>query len=64
MKNIKQTVFRLLNHPDSFRRRKAAEELAQADERAVYPLIKALRDESTAVQEAATQSLIYLGNSV
>jgi len=26
-------------------------------------LIKALRDESTAVQEAATQSLIYLGNS-
>lgn len=63
MKNIKQTVFRLLNHPDSFRRRKAAEELAQADERAVYPLIQALRDESTAVQEAATQSLIYLGNS-
>lgn len=63
MKNIKQTVFKLLNDPDPSVRRQSAEELAQGDERAVYPLIKALRDENTAVQEAATQSLIYLGSS-
>jgi HEAT repeat protein len=63
MKNIKKYVFKLLNDPDSSQRRSAAEELAFADERAVYPLIKALRDESTAVQESATQALITLGNS-
>jgi len=63
MKNIKKFVFKLLNDPDSSQRRSAAEELAFADERAVYPLIKALRDESTAVQESATQALITLGNS-
>lgn len=63
-KNIKKLIFKLLNDPDSSERRASAEELAEADERAVYPLIKALRDESTAVQEAATQSLIALGNSL
>lgn len=63
MKNIKQLVFKLLQSPDPSIRRQAAETLAQADERAVYPLIKALKDENTAVQEAATQSLIYIGNS-
>ncbi|PMP72269.1 MAG: hypothetical protein C0186_01670 [Thermodesulfovibrio aggregans] len=62
MKNIKQIVFKLLNDPDPSIRRKAAEELAHADEKAVYPLIKALKDENTAVQEAAMQSLISLGN--
>jgi len=62
MKNIKQLVLKLLNSPDSSLRRQAAEELALADERAIYPLIKALRDENTAVQEAATQSLISIGN--
>jgi len=61
MKNIKQVVFKLLNDPDSSVRRQAAEALSQGDERAVYPLIKALKDESTAVQEAATQSLISIG---
>lgn len=62
MKNIKHVVFKLLNDPDPSVRRHAAEELSNGDERAVYPLIKALRDESTAVQEAATQSLIFLGS--
>ncbi len=61
MKNIKQLVLKLLHNPDSSSRRKAAEELALTDERAIYPLIKALRDENTAVQEAATQSLIFIG---
>lgn len=63
MKNIKQLVLKLLHNPDPSARRKAAEELALTDERAIYPLIKALRDENTAVQEAATQSLIFIGNA-
>ncbi|MCS7214545.1 MAG: HEAT repeat domain-containing protein [Thermodesulfovibrio sp.] len=62
MKNIKQLVFKLLNSPDPSIRRKAAEELSEADERAIYPLIKALRDQNTAVQEAATHSLISIGS--
>ncbi|GAB6183161.1 HEAT repeat domain-containing protein [Thermodesulfovibrio hydrogeniphilus] len=62
-KGIKKLVFILLNDPDSSKRREAAEELAYTDERAIYPLIKALRDESPAVQEAASQSLITIGIS-
>uniref|UniRef100_A0A7C4AIG0 HEAT repeat domain-containing protein n=1 Tax=Thermodesulfovibrio aggregans TaxID=86166 RepID=A0A7C4AIG0_9BACT len=61
MKDLKRLILKLLNDPEPSERRKAAEELAQADERAVYPLIKALKDSNTAVQEAATQSLIYIG---
>lgn len=63
MKNIKQLVHKLLHNPDPSVRREAAEELALTDERAIYPLIKALRDENAAVQEAATQSLITIGNA-
>ncbi|MGB9934595.1 HEAT repeat domain-containing protein [Thermodesulfovibrio yellowstonii] len=62
MKNIKQLVLKLLHNPDSSVRRQAAEELALTDERAIYPLIKALRDENTAVQEAAAQALISIGS--
>ncbi|MEN2985486.1 MAG: HEAT repeat domain-containing protein, partial [Thermodesulfovibrionaceae bacterium] len=62
MKNIKKVIFKLFNAPDPSERRAAAEELSDADERAIYPLIKALRDESTAVQEAATYALISIGN--
>ncbi|GEM_PF-362705 len=62
-KNIKKLSFILLNDPDPSERRKAAEELAFSDERAIYPLIKALSDSSPAVQEASTQSLITLGSS-
>lgn len=62
-RNLKRLISSLLNDPDSAKRRSAAEELSQYDERVIYPLIKALRDESTAVQEAATQSLISIGTS-
>lgn len=62
-RNLKRLIDSLLNDPDSAKRRSAAEELSQYDERVIYPLIKALRDESTAVQEAATQSLISIGTS-
>lgn len=55
---------RELNHKDASTRRLAAEKLASADERAIYPLIKALRDESPGVQDAAIQSLISIGGEV
>lgn len=62
-----RSVTRLLKelaHPDVQRRRAAAEALAEADERAVYPLIKALRDENPGVQDAAIRSLITVGSEV
>ncbi|MBI5741933.1 MAG: HEAT repeat domain-containing protein [Nitrospirae bacterium] len=46
-----------LGHPDASRRRAAAEALAEGDERAVYPLIRALRDDNYGVQDAAINSL-------
>ncbi len=63
-KNIKKLIFKLLNDEDPSERRYAAEELTYFDERAVYPLIKALKDESPAVQDAATQALIAIGTSL
>lgn len=62
-KNIKKLVSALLNDKDYSQRRYSAEELAQYDERVIYPLIKALKDDSPAVQDAATQSLIAIGTS-
>lgn len=62
-KNIKKFITKLLNEEDSSQRRYAAEELAHYDERVIYPLIKALKDENPAVQDAATQSLISIGTS-
>ncbi len=53
-----------LNHDDASIRRLAAEELALADERAIYPLIKALKDDSPGVQDASIQSLISIGGEV
>ena len=55
---------RLINDisgPDAAKRRSAAEALSSGDERAVYPLIKALRDENPGVQDAAMRSLINIG---
>ncbi len=49
-----------LRHHDSAKRRYAAEALADGDERAVYPLIKALRDENYGVQDAAIRSLMEI----
>ncbi|NWF52360.1 MAG: HEAT repeat domain-containing protein [Nitrospirae bacterium] len=53
-----------LVHPDASIRRSAAEALSKGDERAIYPLIKALSDENTGVQDAATRSLISIGGEV
>lgn len=53
-----------LGHIDASKRRLAAEELAHADERAIYPLIKALRDDNPGVQDASLQSLISIGGDV
>lgn len=55
-KNIKN-----LTDPKASKRRSAAEALSNADERAVYPLIKALRDENAGVHDAAMRSLISIG---
>lgn len=60
---IKRLIYKLLNDEDPSERRYASEELSKYDERVIYPLIKALRDESTAVQESATQALISIGIS-
>ncbi len=43
------------------KRRYAAEALSNADERALYPLIRALRDPNAGVQDAAMRSLIAIG---
>lgn len=53
-----------LNHPDASRRRRAAEALAAGDERALYPLIKALQDVNSGVQDAAMRALISIGGEV
>jgi HEAT repeat protein len=45
-------------------RRTAAKNLADADERAVYPLLNALRDENPGVQDAAMRSLASIGGNV
>lgn len=45
---------------DPSKRRSAAEALAEGDERAVYPLIKALRDDNFGVQDAAMNSLMQI----
>lgn len=49
-----------LNHHDAHKRRFAAEALADGDERAIYPLIKALRDDNLGVQDAAMHSLMEI----
>ncbi len=49
---------RNINDEDATLRRAAAEGLAEGDERAIYPLIKALRDDNFGVQDAAMRSLI------
>jgi HEAT repeat protein len=53
-----------LTHQDPSIRRSSAEALSEGDERAVYPLIKALRDDNFGVQDAATHSLMAIKNEV
>ncbi len=55
---------RNINDKDASVRRAAAEGLAEGDERAVYPLIKALRDENYGVQDAAMRSLMEIKGEV
>jgi HEAT repeat protein len=53
-----------LHSPDAVERRTAAQELAEADERAVYALLNALGDENPGVQDAAMHSLTAIGGEV
>lgn len=50
-----------LSDADPAVRRSAAEALASGDARAIYPLIKTLRDENHGVQDAAMNSLVAIG---
>ncbi|KWT84082.1 HEAT repeat domain-containing protein [Candidatus Magnetominusculus xianensis] len=50
-----------ISHPDVSRRRQAATALGETDERALYPLIKLLSDENSAVIDAAMQSILAIG---
>ncbi|MDA8325819.1 MAG: HEAT repeat domain-containing protein [Nitrospiraceae bacterium] len=50
-----------LGAANSSKRREAAEQLSMGDERAVLPLIKALKDGNQGVQDAAMRSLIAIG---
>lgn len=49
-----------INNADASKRRLAAEALSEGDERAIYPLIKALRDDNLGVQDAAMRSLMEI----
>ncbi len=62
-KNIKNLIKKLSDTDPSVRKRTIAE-LAESDERALFPLIKALSDESAGVQDAAMRSLIAIGGEV
>lgn len=53
-----------LGSPDAGKRRSSVEALSLGDERAIYPLIKALRDSHPGVQDAAMRSLISIGGEV
>lgn len=62
-KNIKKLIQKL-SDDDSSVRRSAAEDLSEADERAVYPLIKCLNDDNAGVQDAAMRALMAIGGEV
>ncbi|MBI5665843.1 MAG: HEAT repeat domain-containing protein [Nitrospirae bacterium] len=53
-------LLRDINDKDASRRRAAAEALSGGDERAIYPLIKALKDDNFGVQDAAMRSLMEI----
>jgi HEAT repeat protein len=60
IKNANKLIEKLRSK-DPTARRKAAEGLSEGDARGIYPLIKALSDENTGVQDAAMRALIALG---
>jgi HEAT repeat protein len=49
-----------INNEDASIRRLAVEALSEGDERAIYPLIKALRDNNFGVQDAAMRALMEI----
>ena len=53
-----------LTHTKADKRRQAAEGLSEADQRAIYPLIRALRDPDAGVQDAAMRSLTGIGGEI
>jgi HEAT repeat protein len=53
-------LLRDLNCDDSSKKRSAAEAMTEGDDRVIYPLIKALRDENFGVQDAAMRSLMEI----
>jgi HEAT repeat protein len=61
--NVRKLIENLSNE-DSSVRRKAAQELGEGDERAIYPLIKALKDPNPGVQDAAIRSLVSIGGEI
>ncbi|MGO9380327.1 MAG: HEAT repeat domain-containing protein [Dissulfurispiraceae bacterium] len=63
IRDIKKIINKL-HAKDPSVRRKAAEDLADGDERGIYPLIKALSDENGGVQDAAMRALIALGGEI
>ncbi|HSW63265.1 MAG TPA: HEAT repeat domain-containing protein [Dissulfurispiraceae bacterium] len=62
-RNLPKAVQKLQAQDPSVRRQ-AAEQLADGDERAIYPLIQALSDPNPGVQDAAMRSLIAIGGEV
>ncbi len=62
--NVSARILKNLSSPDVSRRRSAAESLAGGDERAIYPLIQAMRDPNPGVQDAAMRSLVSIGGEV
>lgn len=52
--------FKNIKDEDASVRRAAAEGLSEGDDRAIYPLIKALRDDNLGVQDAAMRSLMAI----
>jgi HEAT repeat protein len=53
-------LLRDINDDDASKRRSAAEALSGGDERAIYPLIRALKDDNFGVQDAAMRSLMEI----
>ena len=53
-------LLRDLDSTDASKKRSAAEAMTEGDERVIYPLIKALRDENFGVQDAAMRSLMEI----
>lgn len=61
---VRANALKNISSTDPGKRRAAAEALSRGDERAIYPLVKALGDGHPGVQDAAMRSLISIGGEV